>query len=187
MEFCSWQHFYCSFLNTALLRAWGAWESVSPKSRSSLERSWKLVGWQESGDSKSLGEHEKRMTAMANPWLLCAGCKLLSWLWTASHKWQHGARGCWIIPCCGQRKKQRNGITTACTDGLLRDPQIHPPHFRPTAEKWYLATYPLLKPHSSFPSSSHLPKAYGLCLSCELSPFLIWVFLEIPPSTHNHL
>lgn len=109
---------------------------------------------------------------MANLWLLCASCKLYSWVWTTSHKWQYGARGCWIIPSCGQEEEARNGVTMACTDGLLRDPQKHPSHACPTAERWHLATHPLLKPHSSFPSSSHLSKAYGLFLSCKLSPFL---------------
>lgn len=37
------------------------------------------MGCQEAGDSKSLGKHERIMTAVVNLWLLCAGCKPVSY------------------------------------------------------------------------------------------------------------
>lgn len=148
------------FLNIAWLQAWGAWNSAAPKSRRCLERRQKLMGCQEAGDSKSLGKHGRITTAVANLWLLCAGCKLWPWVWPTPYNWQYRADGCWIPPTMDWKKKQGTGTPWPTWMGFSGIPQNTV--FLPVS--WQISgTHLLPKLHSSLPSSSHLSKAHSLC------------------------
>lgn len=152
------------------------------------------MGCQEAEDCKSLGNHGRITTAVANLWLLCAGCKLWPWVWTTPYNWQYRADGCWITPTMDWKKKQGTGTPRPTWMGFSGIPQNTV--FLPVS--WQISgTHLLPKLHSSFPSSSHLSKAHSLCYegsqscegigTCDVWPFPTQMFQEIPPDIYQHL